>query len=38
MIKTAMMRAGPEFLADWLLKAMIKDHDLFKSVMERLYK
>lgn len=37
-IKTAMVREGADFLAEWLLKAMVKDHDLFKSVMERLYK
>jgi len=34
-IKTAMVREGPDFLAEWLLKAMVKDHDLFKDVMER---
>jgi len=37
-LKLALTRAGSDFLAEWLLKAMVKDHDLFKSVMERLYK
>lgn len=37
-IRTALMRKGSDFLAEWLLKAMVKDHDLFKSVMVGLYK
>ena len=37
-LKTALTRAGTDFLAEWLLKAMVKDHELFKAVMERLYK